>query len=145
MDYTRRGEVVAEAQTDSYKVDRQSDPVSAQHLIKQLADSPFCFEYGITMVHGSGEVGVSKCNPSEWGAAQDLASGRLPTTSKEETWLRTQIGVSPAIQDNSGDVPLCVKAPSREHLAELLTDLSFIISERRSQQLGAASVPLLFG
>ena len=37
------------------------------------------------------------------------------------------------------------KPPRVEHLAELLTDLSFIISERGSQQLSAAAVPLLFG
>ena len=64
--------------------------MSAQNLIKQLADSSFCFEYGITMVHGSGQIGVSKCNTPKGRTAQDFASGRLAAASKEEPRLRTR-------------------------------------------------------
>jgi|ERR1700691_3018900 len=119
--------------------------MSAQNLIEQLADCSLCFEYGVTMIHGSCQIGISKCNTPKWRIAQDLASGRLATTPKEETRLRAQIGMSPAIQDDSCDIPPCIEAPSREHLVELLPDLSFIISERRCQHLSAASVPLFFG
>ena len=64
---------------------------------------------------------------------------------KEKPWLWAQIGVSPAIQDDSGDVPPCVKSAACEHLGELFADLSFIISERCAQHLSAAAIPLLFG
>jgi len=96
------------------------------------------------MVHGSGKVGVSKCNTPKGRTAQDFASGRLATQAKEEPRLRTQIGVSPAIQDDSCNVPARVEAASSEHLAELLTNLFFVVSERGSQQLSAAAVPLFF-
>jgi len=119
--------------------------VSAQHLIEELAYCSFCFKYGITMVHRSGQVGVSKCDPPVWRTAQDLARGRLAIAPKEEPGLRTQIGVSPAIQDDPGDVPPCVESAACEHLGELFADLSFIISERFAQHVSAAAIPLLFG
>ncbi len=93
--------------------------VSVQHLIEELARCSFCFKYGIAMVHRSGQVGVSKCDPPVWRTAQDLARGRLTIARKEEPGLRTQIGVSPAIQDDSGDVPPCVESDACEHLGEL--------------------------
>lgn len=81
--------------------------VSAQHLIEELAHCSSCFEYGITMVHRSGQVSISKGDPPVWCTAQHLPRGRSTITSKEEPGLRTQIGMSPAIQDDSGDVPPC--------------------------------------
>jgi len=41
----------------------------AQDLIKQLAHSSFRFEYRVTMVHGSRQIGISKCHTAEWRTA----------------------------------------------------------------------------
>ena len=97
------------------------------------------------MVHGSGQIGVRKCDTPERRTPQNLAGSRLTIAPKEEPGLRTEIGMSPAIQDNAGDVAPRVEAAAREHIAELLTDLALVIFERCSQQLCAAALPLLFG
>lgn len=123
---------------------QQAALVLAQDLIKQLANSSFCFKYRVTMVHGSGQISISKCHTAEWRTAQNFAGSRLTIAPEEEPRLWAQIGMSPAIQDNSGDVAPGIEAPLREHLAKLLTDLSFIISKRCSQHLCAAAIPLLF-
>jgi hypothetical protein len=42
---------------------------SSQNLIEQLSYGSFCFQYGVAMVHRSGQIGISKRDPTEWGIA----------------------------------------------------------------------------
>jgi len=110
---------------DNYISTKQAVLVLAQDLVKQLAHRPFCFEYRVTMVHGSRQISIGKCYAAEWRTAQNLAGSRWTIASEEEPGLWAQIGVSPAIQDNSGDVAPRIEAAWREHLVKLLTDLLF--------------------
>ncbi len=57
------------------------------------------------MVHRPSQIGVGKSDPAERRLAQDFSSGGLAASAKEESRLRAQIGVTPAIQDDSRDVP----------------------------------------
>ena len=97
------------------------------------------------MVHRASQISVGKRNPAERCIAQNLARGRLTTSAKKESRLRTQISVAPAVQDNAGDVPLRAETGAAEHLRELFTDLSFIVSEGCSDQFRATPISLLFG
>ena len=56
---------------------------SLQHLIEKLSNCPLGFEYGIAMVHGSGQIGVRKSDPAE-GACAELAGGRLTIPAKKK-------------------------------------------------------------
>ena len=96
------------------------------------------------MVHRPSQIGVGKSDPAERRLAQDFSSGGLAASAKEESRLRAQIGVTPAIQDDSRDVPLGVEAGAGKHLRELLTDLPFIVPEGSSDHFCAALISLRF-
>ena len=95
------------------------------------------------MVHDPREVGIGKCDATERRRTQHFAGRRFSILAEEKTGLRVQICVSPAVQDDSRDIPPGVKTRSREHVGELLTNLSLIILERRSQHFTPASVSLI--
>src|SRR5579863_4285840 len=96
------------------------------------------------MVHCASQVGVGKRDPAERCIPQDFSRGRSTTSAKEESGLRAEISVAPAVQNNTGDIPLRAEAAAPKHLRELFTDLSFIVSEGCSDQLRATTVALLF-
>src|SRR5580704_19072211 len=97
------------------------------------------------MIHGPGQIGIGKCDPAEWCVAQDLPGGRSALLSEEETRLRAQVGMAPAVQNNAGDIAPRVEAGAGEHCRELFADLLLIVPERSTHQLAPAAIPLLFG
>src|SRR5262249_44294391 len=92
---------------------------SDEQLIEQLLHRSFGFENGIAMVHSPGQVSVSECNATKRRVPQSFAGSRLTAGSKEEPRLRTQVGMPPTIQYDSGDVPLSIEAVAPEHFREL--------------------------
>ena len=97
------------------------------------------------MIHGASQVGVGEGNSAEWGAAQNFAGRGLAVASEEKAWLWIQVGVSPAVQDDCGDIPLGAKARVRKHGVELFADALLIFAERNAQHFRAAALSLLFG
>src|SRR5271154_3994335 len=116
-----------------------------QNVIEYLSYRSLGFQYGIAVVHGSGEIGVGKRDPAEGRTAQDFSWCRSTIPAKEEARLRAQIGMTPAVQNDSRDIPLRVKPRGRKHLRKLFTDSSFIVPKRSAQQLRAAAIALCLG
>ncbi len=81
------------------------------------------------MVHDAGEVGVGESDASEGSRTEDVARGGLAVFAKKESWLRVEIGVSPAIKNDSGDVSLRVESRAREHVSKLVANLLLILFE----------------
>ena len=96
------------------------------------------------MVHRASQISVGKRDAAEGRVPQNFSRGRLTTSAKEESGLRAQISVTPAVQDNAGDVPLRAESGAAKHLRELFSDLSFIVSEGCSDQLRSTTISLLF-
>src|SRR5690242_5487280 len=96
------------------------------------------------MVHGASKIGIREADPAERRRTQRFAPGRLATAAEKEARLRTQVGMAPAVQNDSGNVSLRVEAHRREHLRQLLTDSCFILVKRRSQKFRAAAMTLFF-
>lgn len=57
------------------------------------------------MIHDAGQVGIGERNTPERRGPQNFAGGRLSVGTKEKTGLRIEISVTPAIQDDSRNVP----------------------------------------
>src|SRR5580658_6059790 len=53
--------------------------------------------------------------------------------------------MTPAVQDDSRDIPLRIESIGCKHFGELFTDSSLIIPERSPEQFRAAEVTLLLG
>src|SRR5271169_4940110 len=53
--------------------------------------------------------------------------------------------MTPAVKDDSSDIPLRIESIRTKHFGELFADSSFIIPERSSQQFRAPEVTLLLG
>ena len=56
------------------------------------------------MVHDAGEISVGEGDAPERGSAQDFAGRGLVICAEEESGLRIQISVAPAIEDDAGNV-----------------------------------------
>ena len=82
------------------------------------------------MIRGSSEIGVRERDATVRPIAQHVARGRAPVGAEEETWLRIHVGVSPAIEDDPGDVATWIEASRGEHVAELLTKRALVARER---------------
>lgn len=97
------------------------------------------------MVHGACQIRIRKGDPAKRCSPKNLPRRWSTVPAEEESWLWTEIGVSPPVKYDSGDIPCSIQAGTRKHVAELFPDLPFIVSERRSQHFSAASLPLFFG
>src|SRR5262249_29588542 len=97
------------------------------------------------MVHDAGEIGVGKCDAAKRSGAQNFARRGFAVRAEEETRLRIQVSVSPAIEDDASDVALGIEASGCEHSLELLADAAFDLREAGAQQFGAPAVALLLG
>ena len=51
--------------------------------------------------------------------------------------------MTPAIENDPGDVAPRIEAARREHVRQLLAERTLVLRERLAQQLGASSAPLL--
>src|SRR5262245_62287185 len=52
--------------------------------------------------------------------------------------------MTPAIENDSGNIAFCVKVGSGEHIGQLLTNLALVLTKGSGKQLGAAARLLLF-
>ena len=97
------------------------------------------------MIHRAGQICICERDAAKRRASQGFSRRGLPVDPKEKPGLRIQIRVSPAIQNDSCDIALCIEASGSEHDGELLADSSFVIAEGSGQHLSAAAMPLFFG
>ena len=97
------------------------------------------------MVRDPGQVRVREGDPSKGGPSQNFPGRRLSLLAKEESRSRTEIGVTPAVEDDSGNVAAGIESRTREHLAELLPKLALLLAKGGGDQLGASEMPLLLG
>src|ERR1700676_3828115 len=97
------------------------------------------------MIHGAVQVRVCERDAAEWCAAQDFAGGGPSVAAKEKSWLRIQIGVAPAIQNNCSNVALRIKSGGRKHFVKLFAGALLVFAERNAQHFRAAVPSLLFG
>ena len=91
------------------------------------------------MIHRARKIRVGESDSPEWQAPQDLTGSGLAVFPKEESGLRTEIGVTPAIQNDGGNVAPCIEPGGSKHSRELLPDAPLVLSKRRRQQLGATA------
>ena len=97
------------------------------------------------MVHDAGQIGIRERYATEWRSPQNFARCGFSILAEEKAGLRIQVGVSPAVQNDSFNVPPRIKPDAAEHLSELLADFSLVIPERRGQHFSAAAVSLIGG
>src|SRR6266568_3658457 len=95
------------------------------------------------MVRRACEVGVRKGDASEGRAAKHFPGCGLVIFAEEEPRLRAAESMSPAIEDDAGDVPPGIEAGSGEHVVELLADAALVLTVGGAQQLGAPLRTLL--
>jgi len=63
--------------------------VLIQNGIEELGDGAACFEDGVAMVHGAGEIGVCKSDAAERDGAENFARREVAVCAEEKTRLRT--------------------------------------------------------
>ena len=94
------------------------------------------------MIHDGGGIRVGECDSSKGRGAQNTARCRIAACPEEKPGLWVQVGVPPAVQDDTGDVAPSVKSKPRKHVSELLPYLPLIGAERGREQLRSAALPL---
>src|ERR1700722_5356768 len=67
---------------------------------------------------------------------------RAPRRPKKEPDRGREVGMSPAIENDTGDIALCIKSGRAEHFRHLLANLTFEIDIRGREQLRPAKRPL---
>src|SRR3954467_15481348 len=77
--------------------------------------------------------------------ANDLMRSRLAVGSKEETGVRGDVGVAPAIEHDAGNIAPCIESCGSEHFRHLFAQLPFILSVARGQELGSSGHALCRG
>src|SRR6266849_1150028 len=95
------------------------------------------------MIHDAGQIRIREHYATEWGSPQNLARCGFSAIAKEKTWLRVEVCVPPAVQDDSRDVPPRIEPGAREHIGKLLTNLPLVFTERGTQHLSSAAVSLI--
>src|SRR3982750_4719738 len=116
---------------------------SFEHLIHHLAHRAMRFADGGSMVWRAGQVRIRERDSSKGRCTQNLPGRRLPVTAEEKSGLRADVCMSPAIQDDAGDVTSGIEPTSGKHLSQLCADLPFVIAKRSGQELSASQVALL--
>src|SRR5947207_3294405 len=110
---------------------------------EQLADCAIRFSNRIPVIARTRKIRIRKRNPPMRRTTQHIPRRRLTIHSKEKSRLRIHVGVSPAIEDDSRDVPPRIESAGREHVGHLLAKRFLVLSERRAEQLRASLSALL--
>ena len=76
--------------------------------------------------------------------AYDVGWRRITIRPKDESGPRVDVGVSPAVEDDTGDIFDRIETARGEHGSHLLSNLSLVISEGRSQHLCTPGNALFF-
>ena len=78
---------------------------------------------------------------AEW-AAEHIAWRGLAIAAGVEAWAGRDVGVSPAIEDDAGDIALGVESARAEHLHHLLEDRGLVVAVRRAEEARAGDLAL---
>src|SRR5439155_12371599 len=95
------------------------------------------------MIAGSSKIRIRKRDPTVRTIPQDVPRRRLAIDTEEKPRLRIHVRVTPAIENDAGDVPARIESAGREHVGELLAKCALVLRERRAEQLRACPAPLL--
>src|SRR5438552_3854834 len=95
------------------------------------------------MIAGAGEIRIRKRDPTVRLIPQHIPRRRLAVRAEEKSRLRIHVRVSPAIEDDSRDVPARIKPAGREHVGHLLAERPLILRERSAEQFHTALCALL--
>src|SRR6266702_2545864 len=75
--------------------------------------------------------------------SQYIARRRLAILGKIEAWPRVDVGVTPTVEYDPGNVPTRIEARTAEHFYHLKANLTFIFPVCRAQHSSAGNWPLL--
>ena len=95
------------------------------------------------MIRCARKIGISESDPTVRAVAQDVPRRRLAVKAEKESGLRIHVRVTPAIENDSGNVSARIEPARREHVAELLAERALVLGERSAEQLRASSASLL--
>src|ERR1700684_1418156 len=95
------------------------------------------------MIHDSSKISIGERNSPEWFPSQNVTRRGLPVFTEKKAGLWIQIRVTPAIQNNSSDIPPRIETRTPEHAGELLTDLPLVLAKGCSQHFAASTIALL--
>src|SRR5579884_1496319 len=93
---------------------------------RRLLNRAFGLEDGRAMVHDAGDVRIGERDAPERMVAQHVARPRLPVRTEEESGLRGQVRMPPAIQNDSRNIALRIESRAGEHGRKLLADLPLV-------------------
>src|SRR5207302_8263 len=113
-------------------------------LVHNLTGGALRFENGHAVIHDAGEIGICERDTPVGTLTDRISRPRLSIFAKKESGLRAQIGVAPAVQDNSRDIAAGIESGPPEHGAEVLAYLPLVGAERRGVQFHAPARRLLF-
>jgi hypothetical protein len=103
-----------------------------QLVTNELLDRAISLTNRIPVIAGASEIRVRKSYPSVRTPAQHIPRRRLAVRAEEKSRLRIHVRVSPAVEDDSGDVTSRIESAGREHVAELVTERALVLREGRS-------------
>src|SRR5256714_9956969 len=89
------------------------------------------------------EIRIRKGDPAMRLIPQHIPWRQLTVRAEEKSRLRIHVRVSPAIENDSRDVPARIESGGREHVAELLGDRALVLRERSAEQFHTALCALL--
>src|SRR5260370_35927619 len=95
------------------------------------------------MIAGPSKIRVRKRDPTVRMIPQDVPRRRHAIGAEEKPRLRIHVRVTPAIENDAGDVTARIEYGGREHVGELRPERALVMRERRPEQLRAAPAPLL--
>src|SRR5947207_12123061 len=95
------------------------------------------------MIARAGEIRIRKSDPTVRTIPQNIPRRRLAVHAEKESRLRIHVRVSPAIEDDPGDVSPRIESAGREHVGHLLAERSLVLREGSAEQLRASSASLL--
>lgn len=95
------------------------------------------------MIRRARKIRIGKRNTPMWLIPRNIPRCRFAVDAEEESRLRIHVGVSPTIEDDSGDVTARIESAGREHVAELLPESTLVLRERSAEQLRTSSASLL--
>ena len=96
---------------------RAGDCLVSQDLVEQLPHGAFGLENRATMVHDSRQISIGKCNATERRSSQDFAGRRLAVPAEEKAGLRIEIGVPPAVENDSLNIAPRIKTEAAPNIS----------------------------
>src|SRR5260221_2084710 len=93
------------------------------------------------MIAGPCKIRVGKRDPTVRTTAQDVPWRWLAVAAEEKPRLRIHVRVTPAIENDAGNVSARIEPAGREHVGELLAERALVLRERGAEQPRASPAP----